>query len=160
MSKLKKYWLGLSIGSKMRMFVILLLLVIILAAGFNFYTMRFSVGDFSQILKEISRCETSQDAMRAEVDAFRTYVRTPSEGNLSALNQAVSYCRSCILLLPYDYEEIGAERYARTWRIRNAYESYSDQRDLIRDRMLTYGSSYNTATALEADKETVDLLYP
>jgi len=158
-SKLKKYWLGLSIGSKMRMFVILLLLVIILAAGFNFYTLRFSVGDFSQILKEISRCEASQDAMRAEVDAFRTYVRTPSEGNLSALNQAVSYCRSCILLLPYDYEEIGAERYARTWRIRNAYESYSDQRDLIRDRMLTYGSSYNTATALEADKETVDLLY-
>ena len=159
MSKMHSYWLGLSIGSKMKVFVLLLLLVIISAAGFNFYTLRFAVGDTSQILKEISRCEAAQDAMHNETDAFRAYVRTPSSDNLKALNQAVSHCRSSILLLPYDYEEIGAERYARTWRVRNAYQSYSDQRDSIRDRILTYGNAYNIATALEADKDSVDLLY-
>lgn len=159
MSKLKSCWLGLSIGSKMRMFVILLLLVIVSAAGFNFYTLQFSIGDVSQILKEISRCETAQEAMHDEAESFRLFVRVPSEDNLSNLNQAVSHCRSSILLLPYDYEEIGAERYARTWRARNAYKSYSEQRDSIRDRLLTFGSSYNVATALEEDKDALDLLY-
>ena len=158
-SGINSYWLGLSIGSKMRVFVILLLLVILSAAGFNYYTVRFSVGDVNQILKEISRCEDAQDAMHAEAEAFRLYVRVPSEDNLSGLNQAVSHCRSSILLLPYDYDEIGAERYARTWRIRNAYQSYSDRRDSIRDQLLTYGSSYSVATALEEDKDTLDLLY-
>ena len=159
MSKKNSYWLSLSIGSKMRVFVILLLIVIISAAGFNFYTLRFSVGDVSLLLKEISRCEAAQDAMHAEAESFRLYVRVPSEDNLMNLNQAVSYCRSSILLLPYDYEEIGAERYARTWRIRNAYQSYSSLRDSIRDRLLTYENSYNVATALEEDEETLDQLY-
>lgn len=159
MSKINNYWLSLSIGSKMRVFLILLLLVAISAAGFNYYTIRFSVGDVNQILKEISRCEDAQDAMHAEAESFRLYVRIPSEDNLMNLNQAVSHCRSSILLLPYDYEEIGAERYARTWRIRNAYQSYSGQRDLIRNRILTYGNSYNVAAALEEDKDTLDLLY-
>lgn len=159
MSKKNSYWLSLSIGSKMRVFVILLLLVIISAAGFNFYTLRFSVGDVNLLLKEISRCEAAQDAMHAEAEAFRSYVRVPSEDNLKSLNKAVSHCRGSILLLPYDYEEIGAERYARTWRIRNAYQSYSDQRDSIRDQLLAYGNSYNVATALEEDQDTLDLLY-
>lgn len=158
MTKLKNYWMGLAIGAKMRVFVIFLLLVIITAAGFNFYTLQFSVGDVSRILKEISRCENAQDAMRAEEEAFRNYIRTPSEDKLSSLNQAVSHCRSTVFLLPYEYEEIGAERYARTWRIRNAYQSYSTQRDSIRDRITSFGNSYNVATALESDKDTVDLL--
>jgi acetylornithine deacetylase/succinyl-diaminopimelate desuccinylase-like protein len=111
----------------MRMFVILLLLVIVSAAGFNFYTLQYSIGDVSQILKEISRCETAQEAMHDEAESFRLFVRVPSENNLSNLNQAVSHCRSSILLLPYDYEEIGAERYARTWRARNAYKSYAER---------------------------------
>ncbi len=158
-SKIKSYWLGLSIGSKMRVFVILLLLVIISAAGFNFYTLQFSAGDVSQILNEISRCESAQDAMQSEEEAFRTYVRTPSGDTLKTLNEAVSHCRSTILLLPYNYEEIGAERYARTWRVRNAYQRYAAQRDLIRDKVLTYTSTNNIATALEEDKATLDLLY-
>ena len=103
MSKLKNYWLRLSIGSKMRVFILLLLLVIVIAAGFNFYTLQFSVGDVSQILEEISCCETAQDAMRAEEEAFRAYVRTPSEDNLEILDQAVTHSQSTIFLLPYEY---------------------------------------------------------
>ena len=113
----------------------------------------------TKILEEISCCETAQDAMRAEEEAFRAYVRTPSEDNLEILDQAVTHSQSTIFLLPYEYEEIGAERYARTWRIRNAYQSYSTQRDSIRDRVTAYGNSYDVATALDSDRATVDLLY-
>ena len=64
MSEKNSYWLNLLIGSKMRVFVILLLIVIISAAGFNYYTVRFSIGDVNLLLKEISRCEVAQDAMQ------------------------------------------------------------------------------------------------
>lgn len=159
MSKIKSHWLSLPIGSKMRGFVILLLLAIVSSVGFNLYTLRFSVGDVSQNLREISRCEAAQDAMSAEASAFRAFVSTPSEENLNMLTQSVVHCNSSIRLLPFAYEEIGAERYARTWRVRNAYQNYSLQRDYIRDRLLSYGNVYNIASALEEDGDAVDLLY-
>lgn len=159
MAKMKSYWLSMPIGTKMRAFVLLLLLAIVSSVGFNLYTLRFSIGDVSRNLNEISRCEAAQDAMDAESDAFRAYVGTPSEDNLTSLVLAVNHCSSSIFLLPYAYEDIGPERYARTWRVRNAYQNYSVQRDYIRDRLQTYGNSYNIASALEEDKETVDLLY-
>ena len=159
MSKIKSHWLSLPIGSKMRGFVILLLFAIVCSVGFNLYTLRFSVGDVSQNLKEISRCEAAQDAMSAEVSAFRAFVSAPSEENLNLLTQSVVHCSSSIRLLPFEYEEIGAERYARTWRVRNAYQNYSLQRDYIRDRLLSYGNVYNIASALEEDGDAVDLLY-
>ncbi len=158
MSKIKDFWLGLSIGSKMRMFIILLVFVLLTAAGFNYYIVQFAVGDVSQVIRDISRCENAQDAMLAEEEAFRVYVRTPSGDNLASLQQAVSHTRSTISLLPFDYAEIGPERWARTWRIHNSYQSYSEERDAISDRITGYGSPYNVATALEEDHETAELL--
>ena len=159
MSKINKYWLGLSIGSKMRMFVFLVLFVILIAVGFNYYVIRFSVTDVDNILKEVVRCEKAQDAMRAEEEAFRTFVRAPSEENMLQLNQSVDYCRSTISLLPDNYQEIGAERFARTWRIHNAYRSYEGYRDLVCGKITEHGSSDIAASILEEDRETVELLY-
>ena len=44
--------------------------------------------------------------MHAEAEFSRLYLRIPSEDNLKTLNKAVSHCRSSILLLPYDYEDL------------------------------------------------------
>ena len=87
MSKFRNYWLGLPIGSKMKAFIVLLLLVVLIAAGFNIYTIQFSVGDVNRILEEISQCESAQDAMTNEEAAFQVFVRDPSIENLSALNR-------------------------------------------------------------------------
>lgn len=80
MSKFRNYWLGLPIGSKMKAFILLLLLVVLIAAGFNIYTIQFSVVDISNILEEISRCENAQDAMTNEEAAFHVFVREPLRG--------------------------------------------------------------------------------
>ena len=85
MSKIKDYWLGLSIVTKMRMFIVPLLIVVTVAAGFNMYTTRFSVRDVNGLLREISRCENTQDAMRAEKDAFLTFVRSPGKDSQETL---------------------------------------------------------------------------
>lgn len=159
MSRIRNYWLGLSIGSKMRVFILLLLLVVSIAVGFNMYTIQFSVGDVNRILREIAQCEDAQDAMLAEEDAFRLYVRNPSEENLKALNQSITHSEGTLSLLPFDYQEIGAERYARTWRVKNAYSNYSLMRNSISSRLATYNSAYNVAIALEDDENMVDRLY-
>ena len=96
---MKRYWLGLPIGSKMRGFVFLLLLAIVSSVGFNLYTLRFSVGDVSRNLREISRCEAAQDAMNAESSAFRAFVSAPSEENLLTLTRSAIHCSSSINLL-------------------------------------------------------------
>ena len=152
MSKFRNYWLGLLIGSKMKAFIVLLLLVVLIAAGFNIYTIQFSVGDVNRILEEISQCESAQDAMTNEEAAFQVFVRDPSIENLSALNRASVHTLSSISLLPYDYEEIGAERFARTWRVKNAYQNYSSQRDLI-------CASFSDSSVPDSEQEWVDRLY-
>ena len=131
MSKFRNYWLGLPIGSKMKAFILLLLLVVLIAAGFNIYTIQFSVVDISNILEDISRCENAQDAMTNEEAAFHVFIRDPSEESLNDLNKAAVHSLSALSLLPYDYKEIGAERFAWTWRVKNTYQNYSTQRDLI-----------------------------
>ncbi len=159
MSKIKNYWLGLPIGSKMRAFILLLLLVLSIATGFNMYTIRFSVGDVNQLLREIAQCANAQEAMRAEEDAFRAYVRTPSDEARKELDQAVIHSESSISLLPYNYEAIGPDRFARTWRIRNAYKNYEKQRDSISGMLSVYSASYSIASALEDDPAMLALLY-
>ena len=159
MRKFKEYWLALSIGSKMRLFVLFLLFGIVMTAGFNIYSIRFSTGEVNRILREISQCESVQDAMTAEETAFRAYVHTPSEENLSRLEQSIVHTKSSIALLPSDYREIGAERFARTWRIRNAYKSYAVLRDSISSRLTEYNAPFSVASALEQDEESVQLLY-
>jgi len=159
MKRIQEHWLALSIGSKMRLFMLFLVLGIVMTSVFNLYSTRFSVGDVNQILKEISQCENAQDAMSAEEAAFRAYVRTPSEQNLSRLEQSILRTRSSISLLPYDYSRIGAERFAWTWRIRNGYRTYAENRDLVGRRIREYDTPFSAAAALEQDEESVRLLY-
>lgn len=154
MSKFRNYWLGLPIGSKMKAFILLLLLVVLIAAGFNIYTIQFSVVDISNILEEISRCENAQDAMTNEEAAFHVFVRDPSVESLSDLNKAAVHSHSALSLLPYDYEEIGAERFAWTWRVKNAYQNYSSQRDLICASL-----SGSDSSVPDSEQEWVDQLY-
>jgi sensor histidine kinase YesM len=153
-SKFRNYWLGLPIGSKMKAFILPLLLVVLIAAGFNIYTIQFSVVDISNILEEISRCENAQDAMTNEEAAFHVFVRDPSVESLSDLNKAAVHSHSALSLLPYDYEEIGAERFAWTWRVKNAYQNYSSQRDLICASL--FGSD---SSVPDSEQEWVDQLY-
>ena len=88
MSKFKNYWLKMPIGSKMRVFILVLLLVVSFAAGFNMYTTQFAVGDVNELLKEIDRCENVQEAISSEETAFLVFVRNPSEESKAARSRS------------------------------------------------------------------------
>ena len=134
MNTLKKHWLALPIRRKMHAFVLFLVVGLLVGAGLNNYAMRYAMRDVGQILLDITRCENAQEAMQQEETAFRTCVRERTPENIRRYDQACIHTRSCLNLLPYNYEQIGSERYARTWNVRNAYETYAGLRDLAAAR--------------------------
>ena len=134
MNTLRKHWLALPIRRKMHAFVLFLVVGLLVGAGLNNYAMRYAMRDVGQILLDITRCENAQEAMQQEETAFRTCVRERTPESIRRYDQACIHTRSCLNLLPYNYEQIGSERYARTWNVRNAYETYAVLRDLAAAR--------------------------
>ena len=126
---MRNYWLNLPIRGKMHAFILFLVLGLLTGAAVNNYAMRYSTRDVGRILLEITRCSNAQEAMQQEETAFRTYVREKNENNRKRYEQACVHMKSSLDLLPDRYEEIGNERCARTWNIRNMYETYEKLRD-------------------------------
>lgn len=141
MKKLQTLWLAMPIREKVKLFVSALLIALAAADAFNIYAMNYSTDATEQILTALTRCETAQKAMQQEESAFRAYVHNQTDETGTTLRDAILHTENSIELLPDDYNEIGAERCARTWNIRNAYNTYGKVRDrLIRTDMEQTGS--------------------
>lgn len=97
----------------------------------NVFVVNFSLYGFGQILDENARSHAFQEAMEKEAEAFEIYMRKKSGENKAGYLAACAATQRCLKALPFDYMEIGATRYARTWSIRNAYESYSQIREQV-----------------------------
>ncbi len=131
MNKLRSTWLSMSIATKMKLFIGVLMATLIVAASFNIYAMNYAVSGVGQILSDTMRCTNAQEAMEREEEALRNLAREQSEDSRAAFEEACLHTQSTIDLLPYDYAAIGAERFARTWNVKNSYTSYRALRDLV-----------------------------
>lgn len=137
---IRSTWLKMSISHKMKLFVILLVIGITVAAAINIYAIRYSFSGVGQNLSDITLCENAQEAMENEVSSFQEYLRDRTDSNRTSYLDACTHTRATLNLLPYNYRRIGAERYARTWNIRNAYQNYSEARDALAATGLESGS--------------------
>ena len=128
---LKDLWLTISLKRKLTAFAVIVILVMALSAAFNVNVMNYALNSFNVILNDNSKCHNFQEAMELEVKAFETYVRERSQENRDEYVLACVRTQRCLRSLPFEYGRIGAERYARTWNVRNGYEGYSVFRDRI-----------------------------
>ncbi len=126
---IKKTWLTISLKKKLGAFSVLVAAVMALSVLFNIRVMKFSLGSFQMILDDNSRCYDFQEAMENEIVAFERFVKERSKENWDNYTLACASTERCISALPYSYDQIGTERYARTWNIKNGYGSYSSIRD-------------------------------
>ena len=134
---IKNIWLSVSLKKKLGSYTIMVILVMGLSVAFNIYVMNFALGSFNVILDDNSRCHDFQEAMELEIKAFETYVRERTTENREEYVLACVRSERCLRSLPFDYGEIGQERYARTWNVKNGYENYRN----ARDRLLEMSSS-------------------
>jgi len=76
-------------------------------------------------------CYTVQAALEAESRAFEALGRDPSRTNRALLEEAGRTAEASVEALPFDYRQLGQERYARTWNLRSGYSGYSAFRDEV-----------------------------
>ncbi|MCR4588916.1 MAG: histidine kinase, partial [Lachnospiraceae bacterium] len=133
MNPIRKYWLQLPIQRKTRAYAIALILIMAFVGIFNLYVVNDTVQSMGGVLNDLTRCENVYSAFRAEVSAFNRLLRNQTDENRVAYEDACVHMRASVNRLPFQYDEIGAERYARTWRIISAYAVYEEQRQSVLD---------------------------
>lgn len=132
----KRQWWRMSIDRKVQSFAAVIVFIILVSAGFAMFTMNYSLRDYGQLLDENRACQSFMKAMEEEGLAFDGYVSAGTETARDTLEKAIHRTERAMDALPFDYEIIGAERYARTWNIRNAYQQYAAFRDeMLSDSM-------------------------
>ena len=132
----KRQWWRMSIDRKVQSFAAVIVFIILVSAGFAMFTMNYSLRDYGQLLDENRACQSFMKAMEEEGLAFDGYVSAGTETARDTLEKAIHRTERAIDALPFDYEIIGAERYARTWNIRNDYRQYAAFRDeMLSDSM-------------------------
>lgn len=125
----KRQWWRMSIDRKVQSFAAVIVFIILVSAGFAMFTMNYSLRDYGQLLDENRACQSFMKAMEDEGQAFAGYVSAGTEMSRDTLEKAIHRTERSIDALPFNYEAIGAERYARTWNIKNAYQQYAAFRD-------------------------------
>ena len=128
-NSIRSSWLSLSLKRKFHVYTWVLILIAAVTVLFNVQVVDYTIGGFGLILDDNAHCGELQEAFGQEFKAFEKYVRERSDENQKAYRLACERSESCILQLPFDYQRIGQERYARSWNIRNGYEQYRTFRE-------------------------------
>lgn len=129
--KLRELWLSTTLKHKLGLYTAMVILIMASSAVFNVWVMDFTLDGFDEILSDNSCCNDFQQAMELEVDAFEAYVRERSDERWEEYVLSCVRTERCVRALPFQYSSIGEERYARTWNIKNSYETYSRFREQI-----------------------------
>ena len=120
---------GISLRTKIVSGLAAIFLVTLVSIGVAAGIGQWTLTAFDTVLEENASCYTVQDALKAETRAFERYVRESSQENAQELAAACDAAEASLAALPFDYAELGEERYARTWNLLQGYAGYRQSRD-------------------------------
>ena len=127
--KLHGIWMSCSLERKVRWITISTAAVVILSITAVMLIAGYGMKGFGDLLMGNSRSLAFWSAMDAESSSFQYYAGDRSPENREKYEMSCARTRSALKSLPFDYEEIGADRYGVTWSILNMYENYAAARD-------------------------------
>ncbi len=127
----KRPWSQVSIQRKVMFWVIAILLLVSISTGVSIVTLEMMIHDYERLSIDNYKCYEVQKAIDAERNTFLDLAREPSSRNRERFTKACVKTQQCIAALPMDYADIGENRYARTWNLRNGYYGYVDYRDKL-----------------------------
>ncbi len=131
MKQRSKAWSDVSIRHKVMAWVVVIMMVVAVSVGASVGALDMTIRDYETISIDNYKCYEVQKAMEAERDVFLDLTRDPSQRNRERFRKACLRTRQCIDALPMDIRDIGEDRYARTWNLRNGYDGYVEYRDAI-----------------------------
>ena len=127
--KIRDLWLSASIRIKIKVYAIVVILVMGLSVAVSVQITGFGLDSFNQILYDNSRCNEFHEALMLETELFAQYAKERLESQRTVFEAACATTEACLKQLPFDYAQIGGERYARTWMIKSSYANYQKARD-------------------------------
>ena len=127
--KLHGIWMSCSLERKVRWITISTAAVVILSITAGMLVAGYGMKGFGDLLMGNSRSLAFWSAMDAESSSFQYYAGDRTPENREKYEMSCARTRSALKSLPFDYEEIGADRYGVTWSILNMYENYAAARD-------------------------------
>ena len=127
--KLHGIWMSCSLERKVRWITISTAAVVILSIKAVMLVAGYGMKGFGDLLMGNSRSLAFWSAMDAESSSFQYYAGDRTPENREKYELSCARTRSALKSLPFDYEEIGGDRYGVTWSILNMYENYAAARD-------------------------------
>ena len=119
-----KKWFRLPLQEKLKYITFSAGAVVFLSIAANMLVAFFGLGGFGSILKDNSQSLAFWTSMDEESAAFDKYIQERSDESLKMLKESTKHTKRLLNELPFEYRNIGKERYARTWTLRNLYENY------------------------------------
>jgi len=139
----KESWSHVSIRHKVMAWVIAILLLVGISVGVAIVALEVMIHDYESLSIDNYKCYEVQKAIDAERAVFQDLIREPGERNQTRFAKACVKTQQCMTALPTNYSDIGEDRYARTWNLRNGYYGYVEYRDKLLT-MDTQDENYTT----------------
>ena len=124
---------GVALEKKVNRIAVCAGAVVFFSIGANLAVSWFGLGSFGSILEQNAGSLAFWSAMEEERLAFARYVGTALPEARERYEQSRMETRRRLEELPVDYRETGSERYARTWSIRNMYENYETELEVLEE---------------------------
>lgn len=124
-------WHQVSLKWKVLVWFTVILILMALTAGAGIVFGQAAFDSFDLLLQDNAACYNVQEALETEWRAFESYARNASQENRKKYETACRASAQSLEALPFDYEAIGEERYARTWNLLHGYAGYCDFRDAV-----------------------------
>lgn len=129
--KIEQRWQALTIRQKIMTYTGMVFLCIFLSVIFNVWVVFYSLGDLNHILEDSSKNSVLVQAIEEESRLFEQYMKGSTDHTRQLLQEAMKKTEETVCDLPFDFSQIGENRYAQTWSVRNCYEVYVEKRDAV-----------------------------
>lgn len=120
-----------SLQGRFRMMAVGVVLLMLLMGAVSIALVTSSTRSMQQILARNQAAFNLQQAMSSETLAFKEYAQGRGDEARAVYENAKHHTQEVLDAVPFDYDEIGENRYEITWTIRSSYESYCTARDAV-----------------------------
>lgn len=131
MEKWRDWWLKLPLQGKVRFATFPAAAALLITVAVTVMAVHFGVGGFGRIMAMQTRELEFSTALDAEINAFDRFAQSGDPEDGTRYEETKLAAETALKRLPLDYGEMGAERYQRTWSIKNTYETYAKRRDRL-----------------------------
>ena len=131
MAKKQSTWAVMPLRWKVASWFAAIMTVAVLIMAAMFVMGRTTFHAFERVQQSHMVYYAMQEALESEHRAFEACIRENSQENRRIYEEACEATRKAVEALPFDYRELGRDRYGRTWKIIHGYEGYCVYRDAV-----------------------------